>query len=235
MLLSLVATIVFQQAPASFEELEIDKLAAYHGLKSFHETMDVSSTINGSTTKVKRDTIMDGDKLHVVLSDSGGPKIEQICDGTNCWFIFRPKRIYFEEKADPTPFDPKAHLLKTDPDTGSMNLNFGIPLQFAHDPAPTIASCELVQAGREKLMKVVALATGTEGRKMTITQWFLPDRWILKRATMIGEGKDGPISIAAEVSRLDFKAVIGPRDFLLDRTVEQSFQKADGPPPDIGS
>lgn len=63
---------------------------------------------------------------------------------------------------------------------------------------------------------------------MTITQWSLADRWIMKRFLIMGEGEDGPLELKGRAKLLDFKAEHSPSAFALDATKVQGYQKMGG-------
>lgn len=65
------------------------------------------------------------------------------------------------------------------------------------------------------------------GNTLTVTQWFLLDRWILKRFTVLIEGPDGPNAIRGEI-KLDFKAAHGASEFTLKPEAIEGCEKHDG-------
>ena len=60
---------------------------------------------------------------------------------------------------------------------------------------------------------------------MVVTQWFLPDKWIVKRFTIDGMSDTGPVRLKGEVGVLDFKATIPSNEFLLDPALVSGYEK----------
>lgn len=222
-----LTTLMLQSSttPKTFEDLELDKITAYHNLKDFREEMDIEV----GDAKIHRTTMMDGDRSHIICTLSDGTKMESVCDGIVGWAILHSQKQYFERKIDRNAtFDPKQFLLKTVPDSFNFNFNGGQPVQFALSPAFEITSVETIKDDGETLRKVVATSKKPNGHYLTLTQWFLPDRWLVKRFTIDGVGNDGPIRGRGEATKLRFDAKYTSPDFALDSTLIQGYQKVEG-------
>lgn len=218
------------QNPKSFEDLEIEKIEAYHGLKSFHEVIELKvDTGQPEQTPIimKRETFMDGTRYHVIEDADAAGKIETIGDGKFYYFIDHTKKTFNRGPADGAPFDAKANLLKAESHAFNLNIDSGMPFQVASDPAPIIESISTVKEGKTELRKVVATATSAKGNKLTIVQWFLPDRWILDRATVKEETKNSPMSAEVTVTVLDFDAKFKTNEFTFDPSHLKGYREAE--------
>src|SRR5207237_6947943 len=119
---------------------------------------------------------------------------EALCDGKLGWSIDHNRKVYFEGKASfPDVFDAKAARVTTPPDSFNFSFTSYQPIQFVLDPPLEIKSIETVKEGTETLRKVVASKTKANGSTLTIVQWFLPDKWILRKFTLDGQGAGRPI------------------------------------------
>jgi len=213
----------------TFEELEIDKIKAYFELKAFHEELEVTDVEAAKTYLVTRSTKMDGLRSHST-GGTGTSKVESVCDGKTSWLIFTSQASYYESKIDQTAaFDPKTWLLKADADGFNFAMNTTEPVQFACHLPLKVVSVEVVKEGAQNLRKVVASATNSKGIKLTITQWFLPDKWLVKRFS-VDTGPTGPINMKGVMTTLDLHATFPATEFNLDPKMVEHFQKMAAPP-----
>ena len=228
MLIPLIALLALRQTPKTFEDLELEKIKAYHAQKTFSEELELKSTDeNGKVYKVLRTTLMDGDRSHIVAHLPDHSVVESFDDGKNSCVIMYSKKLYLTSTSTGAAFDPKSALIKADPDHGNMALNGELPYLIATNPTPEIKSIETVHENGETLRKVEASATNSVGHTTKITEWFLPDLWILKHAIVEGIGKDGPFKDELTVSKLDFHAKVREVDFAFDPSKVQGFQRVD--------
>jgi hypothetical protein len=228
MLIPLLALVSAPVLP-TFEELELNKIKTYNSLKNFHEELTVTSVQNGKTYQFARSTWIDGARSHSYL-DMGTGKVESVCDGKTDWIIVPSQGSYYETKLNPpSKFDPKAWLLKADADGFNFTMSTEEPVKFACHLPFNVVSLDTVKEGGQALRKVVLSVTNSEGTKLTITQWFLPDRWLLKRFD-VNTGPDGPINMKGEMTTLDLHASAPADEFKLDPKKVEHLQKKAIPP-----
>jgi hypothetical protein len=216
------------QTPKTFEDLEIEKLKAYHGLKTFHEVLDLkvdSGQPNETPVVLKRETFMDGDRFHVIENADAAGRIEALFDGKIHYLIYHPNKTLTKTLDDGKPFDFKANLLTAGFHVFNMNVNSGMPFQIAADPQPQIQSIETVTEGKKDFRKVVAITSSTRGNQIRITEWFLPDRWILDHATVREETRDSPMSADLTVKTLEFDATPDPKEFVFDQATLKGYKQ----------
>lgn len=228
MLFPLTLLIALQE-PKSFEEIELAKIKAYHELTGFREEMTIE--LKGSQpATIKRTIELDGPKHRALFIMPGDAKLENICDGETSRMIMHSNKAYTDKKVDPwSSFDPKTLLAK--PEEDSLKFEFDTaekPVLFACSPPLTLKTFETIEDGSEKLRKAVATSTSKKGRTVTVTQWFLPDKWILKRFSIAGEGENGPIDLVGKAEKLEVNVKFAANEFVLDPVVVKDFQKVGG-------
>lgn len=216
-----------QQTPPPFAEVELDKVRAYHDLKLFHEEMTCTLTAGPNEVKIERSTFIDGSKFHCIQLVNATQRYESICDGSREWTISRPDRQYGDVAAD-TAFDPTAEVIKATNQHFYFRFDSDRPAQFACDPDFTPVSMETVTEGKDKLRKLVYSAVSKTGHTMTMTEWFLPDRWILKKVLLIGQSDVGDTRLECAMSTLDFEPTMPPDVFKLDPAIVDGYKKIDG-------
>lgn len=228
MVLSTFALVIAIQAPKSFEDLEIEKIKAYHGLKGFREEFKIELKGDDSSY-VTRSVELDAGRFRAVIVMPEGQKMEDLFDGITNRIIMHESKTYFDVPFDKSrPFDPKDYLAKTEGE--SLKFSFasaGTPIQFACDPPLVIKSIETVQEGSARLRRVIATSAGKSGRTLTITQWFLPDKWLLKRFKIEGVGQSGPIHVEGTAVKLDLDAKFDAKHFTLDPATISGYKKLD--------
>lgn len=225
MLLPLTLLIALQE-PKTFEEIELAKIKAYHELSGFREVMTI--TLRSEETAVFKRTIeLDGPKHRAIFIMPGDAKLENVCDGATSRMIMHANKVYTDKKVDPwSSFDAKALLTK--PEEDSLKFEFDTaekPVLFGCSPPLVLKSFETLQEGGAKLRKVVASSTSKKGRTVTVTQWFLPDRWLIKQFRISGTGENGPIDVEGKSDKLEFNVTFPPDEFALDPAIVKDFQK----------
>ena len=213
MFFALVVGFATLQTPKTFQDIEIAKIMAFHGLVKFKMDLTVSFDIGTSKAVTNVETILDGNHRHVKISLPDSTRMEYVDNGSTIWFINHSLKSYVETKYVPeASFDPKANLLKVAPLRFDFNFSSDQPVQFASDPPPIVQSISIVRDGGSTLRKVVASCTSKKGHKITITQWFLPNRWIVKRFEVVGQSDSGPFTGKGE-AKIDFNSPPRPREF----------------------
>ena len=183
MLSTFIALAFLAQAPKTFEDFELAKIKAYHGIQTFREELDVDLKMGEQGFTLLRTSALDGPKQHCTMNLSNPGRFEFISDGTTSWAIGYPEKQYSITKLDPTEkFDPKAALTKVEADSFFFNFNAGSPTQFACEPEPTLVSNESVQDGTGTARRVVFKSTSRKGKHANHSpQWFEPDLMDLKK------------------------------------------------------
>ena len=222
--------LVTLQTPTTFEALELAKIRAYHELKTCREVWEVEI----GDQKLGRDSIIDDGQYRVVITVGDGRFIS-LADKKTSWMLMEPQKVYYESEIKPWTFDPKESLLKAAKDEFQFKFDSNKPMQFALSTEVKLMPIEEVTVDKEKLRKVVALAKNAKGHEISITQWFLPDRWLLKRFSVKGQGDGGPFEFGGVAKVLDLKAKIDPADFKLDPESIKGYQKGELPPTDGGN
>ena len=229
MLLTTLILFAIGQVPKTFEDLEIEKIKAYHGLTAFRETMRITLSADASPDAIVRLIELDGKRQRGVFMLPGGAKMETVCDGaTNRSFLHEAK-AYADVAVDKKQaFIPKDLLAKADAESVQFEFTAGgQPVLMACDPQFKLQSVTTVKEGAEQLRKAISFATKEPGRTLTLTQWFLADRWILKRFNIEGQGKEGPVCIEG-VAKLEFDVKFRPLHFAMDPKAIEGYQKVGG-------
>jgi hypothetical protein len=233
MLAAWIALSLFAQKQVTFEDVELEKIKAYHDLKAFHEELEIDITTNGEVSILRRSTFLDGEKAHSILITPQQTKDESFSDGEKQWTIARAEKQFWEIKTDNnSKFDPKSELIKAIPNAFNFLCNWGRPVQFQPDPPPTLVSDEIVEVAKESLRRVKFMTTSPTGI-ITITQWFQPDKWILKQFLVEMSNNDASVTMRRTETVQDFKPSIPPTEFTFDPKLVAGYAKGDPatPPP----
>jgi hypothetical protein len=216
--------------PKTFEELEIAKLSAYHDVKAFQSVMDLSVTTAGNVATMHVRAMRDGERSYQVVTRSDGAPLESGSDGKNVWGIYPDQKVYTEHPADSfAAFDPKASLLAATSNNFKFNFGSDTQMQFASDPAFFLQSIEPVAVDGVKLRKAVASIVNKDGNTIVLTQWFLADKWLLKRFIVTGYSDNGAFAMKGDLT-LNQSATIDDKLFTLDPSKVQGYEKRDVPP-----
>ena len=223
----LVFISLIAQPPKSLSEVEINKILAFHELQNYREILEVELIRNGNDHySMKAVTCIAGKKLHFVLTSPDGNRLESIVDGKISTLIVASSKVYcsYPYPAD-AKFDPRAHLLKIEPGKFSFNSSSGAPFRFSMDPDLPITSDGLVEVDHAKFRRVVVSGVGTSGRRVSITQYFLPDRWLLQRFEIEGEAETGTFYLNGKVTVSEFSPKFPETEFLFDPKAVDGFKK----------
>jgi len=234
MLIAAVALFFAPSDPKTFEDFELAKLVAYHGLKNFTSDMRITMSAAGQTSDLRLINRFDGEMFHSKVMTGEGASLEVGADGKRMWAIFPSDKAYFEGPIEAgKPYDAKAHLLKVEKESFRFNFGTEVQVQFSCDPPFKIKSISTVKEGTTTLREVVASVTNAKGHTLNLTQWFLPDRWILKRFSMKGQTEAGVTVFKGEAA-LSLNAKFTPDEFKLDRASVIGFVKRDALPKGVG-
>jgi len=234
MLIAAVALLFAPTDPTTFQDFEIAKLAAYHGLRNFTSDMRITMSAEGQTSELRLINRFDGEKYHSKVVTGEGASIEVGGDGKKMWAIFPGDKAYFEGPAEPVkPYVPKAHLLKVEKENFRFNFGTEVQVQFSCDPPFKIKSISTVKEGTTTLREVVASVTNAKGHTLNVTQWFLPDRWILKRFLLKGQTEAGATTFRGEAT-LNLNARFTSDEFKLDHGLVLGYVKRDSLPQGAG-
>lgn len=191
-------------------------------------TLNVS-TGDGGAHELHMKTLVAGDRLRGSVIADGELQVEIIDDPPRHWIIVPPQRKYALDKsklAEDAKYDPRGDLLKAEPDSFKFRDDSDEQVQFAPVNRFVLQPMEIVHEGGSLLRKFVATITSrTTGHVLTVTQWFLPDVWIVKRFSVVGNMPSGPLSIKGEATLIDFKPHIKESEFLLDMSSVEGFEK----------
>lgn len=203
MLLTLISAACFIQTPKTFEELEIAKIKQYRELKRYEEQLKVRM----GDTVINQTSFVDNRRFQVKLGLSTGQKYDTFCDGQVSVNVNHADKSYSQGKVEqPEVFDPKSALLKPGDQVFNLMWGSGLPVRFAVDAALEL-KFEEDKEGSEKLRKVVATATGPNGGKLVLTQWFKAEKWILVKFTVKMPTDEESPYVQGEVKTLDLKSV----------------------------
>jgi hypothetical protein len=228
MLVISVALWFSAQTPKTIRDLESAKVEAIRGIKSFRLEMNSITVFSLDTKSVSSHVTMlrDGDRFRINRQVAGVTE-EDVNDGQTMWSIFSaPKKIYREYPDDASHMaGPMKHPTRAKPQSWYLDFDW-FQARFDSDTPLKIKSIEDVHEGTSTLRKVIA-SDEAKGKPatMTLIQWFLPDKWILKRFYLNGHNENGPFMCQGEVTVLDFNAKITPRDFALDPSMIKGFRK----------
>jgi hypothetical protein len=126
------------------------------------------------------------------------------------------------------PFDPKTKLAKAEPESIKFTYTASDdPILFACDPPFVLRSIDEVTEKDRKLRRAVAV-TGKNGRSVTLTQWFLPDRWLLTRFVIEGEDKEGKIKIVGNVLKMELNRTYNDKSFKPEPELVLGYRRIGG-------
>ena len=238
MILPLFALFAAAQNPKSFEDLELAKIVTWHNVKHMRFEEKLTSTEeNGDVHVIGVSVLIQGDKSRASLKIDDQPLLISLTNPPESWVVAPSQKKYFQQKIDTTKrpaFDAKEHLLKADPDTFNLTFDTDEPIRFGPAKKFVIRSFTTVREGGESLRKVEATITNKEGRSLVVTQWFLLDKWIVKRFTVARSGQSSKIAMKGVATTIDFEPNAKDSEFVLDRSTIAGFEKA-GLPPKLGS
>jgi hypothetical protein len=224
-----IAALLLGQAPKTFEDLEIAKIVAMHDLKRVRMEFNLElPPEQGETHKLTYSRLVMGDHCRSTVRFDDEVQVDMITAPPYLWIVM-PKAKKYTEIKDTTPkaqpFDPKQDLLKADPDTFNFKCD-ECAAKFAPAKEISIQSIETVHEGKAEYRKVIAsIKSKSTGHVLTITQWFLPDKWIVKRFSIIGESSEGPVNYKGEATVIDLDPKLKDSDFVLDMSAVAGFEK----------
>jgi len=211
-----IALCAVDKTPRTFEELEDAKVNAFHSIERARIECRAHVLGDVSQTKAKYSkwfhyefsvsTLIDGSRYHSTVKHDNGEGEEFLSDGAHSWMVNFGRLLDFgpiqKDQFDPKAFNATRMDLKwANPNRGL--LLFNVVAKFKLKGSPTT---ETVKG--QVLRKVVS---NIPGDGTTLTQWFLPDRWILKKAILVGPA--GEYTDTFEFPKIDFNPVIRASEF----------------------
>lgn len=231
MILASAFGVLLSQAPTTFVEVELEKIKAYVGLRAFREEMHISLSPGDPRGDFVRLIEIDGSMSRAVILMPDLTRLQAVCDGKTRWAVHQASKTYSEGPAsDGKTFKPSDHLAKAK-EVDSFELDFDSvdrPVRFDANPGFVLKSIAEESLDGEKLRKVVAVSVRTDkAKQVTLTQWYLPDKWILKSFTLTSEGKtlaEGRCKV------LDFNATFERGYFVFNADSIKGFKRVNTDP-----
>ena len=193
-------------APLTFEDVEIAKIRAFHDLPRFELEAEIKSPHQDTVFTV----LKDGSRWDIAPKDLGkhyNNQFEIFDDGNNTLYILDDSHTLVSKGDAEGPLDPMTLLLKSGPSFAEGNYEVNRQPQFSIDPSFAIVSDESVRLDGHRRRKVVAKFPPHDGllgeTQITITQWFLPDKWIAMRTEVAGSTSRGPVDATWQVKKFD--------------------------------
>jgi hypothetical protein len=165
----------------------LDEINAYYNVHSLScseafKTKDESQSAGEAVDSVAELRI-NGDLMSCQVMSSGQKAVDIVFDGTQTWEVNHQNQTYYHYSGG--SFHPRDYLPVT---AAGGTLKIGqnlplLPLFLSYQPSPSLKSIELVKEGTEVYRKVEFGEKSKKGNSLTLTEWFFPDRWILKKAT----------------------------------------------------
>ena len=81
-----IALAFMAQAPKTFEEFELAKIKAYHGLRNYHEELDVDLKMGEQGFTLHRTSFLDGPRQHCTMTLSNPGKMNGMA-GPGCHHV----------------------------------------------------------------------------------------------------------------------------------------------------
>jgi hypothetical protein len=223
------------QAPKTFKQLELAKIVAFHELKSVHLEEMLTTENGGAATPggASRTSIFqEGNRVHWLFSAPDGTRVEALDDGLTTWLIFHHRKEYWVMSDNKLPaFKAEQKLIEAPPGQFKFNPMGTGPFQFASNPPPEIESIASAVLDGETLRKVVASVTSAKGNRLTVTQYFVPDRWVAKRAEVTIVGPSTNVRMSARLTTLDFHPAFTHGEFQFDPSKVKGYERHEGLPP----
>lgn len=216
------------QVPKTFEDVEIEKIRAYVGLKTFREEMHISMRPGDPRGDFVRLIEIDSPMSRSIILMPDLTRFQAVCDGKTRWTIQHAAKEYTEGSVDSgKPFKPSEHLANAE-EVDSFEIEFSSgdqPIRFAASPNFKLGAMTEEHVAGERERKVLATATKADKTQIRLTQWFLADKWILKRfrlekgVELLAEGK---------CKKLELNAKFEPSYFVMNPALIQGYKKIEG-------
>jgi hypothetical protein len=224
-----VVSLMGPDVPKTFEELELAEIMAVHQIKAYRSEAELNVIgDDGVNNTLRWNSLLDRGRFHVTLNPSTG-KVEYICNSTKSWAVLDQEKEVGESTAPTPAFSPKSEVFRShDGFKFQLCSDQSAAIRFAMDPPFRLQSVSTDQVGSQTLRKAVATVISKRGNKATLIQWFLPDKWILVKATMdVHIGNRDQKIMDLKVSEMDFNVKISNEDFKLNPNRVVGYQKID--------
>lgn len=214
--------------PPTFDQIEANKHAAYRALADYREVIEMRVTGDGKTQVLTLQQRIQGPKQRLVALINGAKYLESGHDGAKGWAITHASKQY---KLWTGPNANYASKYKA-PDrklapVGDFNFLFdnGYNIRFTSNPPLKILSDSAATLDGKPARKIVAKAVIEEGKRFVqVTQWFYPDKWIMRRFDIEGKGKtSGVFKVEGRVLESSFAAASTPGMFRLDPKLVRGY------------
>lgn len=222
-----VALLVAQASP-TFDQIEALKHTAYRQLADYREVIKIEVRGDGKTNVLTLQQRIQGPKQRLVALINGNKYLESGHDGVKGWAITHASKQYklwqgananYVSKYKPP--DRKKDAL------GSFNFLFdnGYNIRFTSNPPLKVLSSTAAVLDGKPARKIVAKAVIEEGKRyIQVTQWFYPDKWIMRRFEIEGKGKTtGVFKVVGQVMESSFAAASAPGMFRLDPKLVRGY------------
>jgi hypothetical protein len=180
---------------------------------------------------MKRTLTVLGKSLHSIIRSGDELALELGRDGRESWIVMYGPKLYSLATMKETKEKEAPHQHQEPLSEGESVLDFGTerPVAVRTNPSPKVSSIETVTLDGKPYRLVIAKAiTKDKSREWVIKQWFLQDKWLLKRLEVTEPSKNPKPRVRAEVE-LDFTPKVDASLFKLDPRKVEGFTKMDIP------
>lgn len=219
------------QALPTFEEVEKNKYQAFAALTSFKGTYVVVSVPEQGLAVRQEVQLTLGEKgRRIKISVDGNAGLESGWTQDQKWLVSHPNKTYvFKQESKGFKVTNPYHALGVDKGSFNFTVDEYGP-RFATDPAAKVTAKQKATLDGAQTVKVDAQAVNAAGNgEVTVTQWFLPDSWYLKRFEVVltSKGKE-LLKIVGFLQDANFKASLPESQFQLPAEVGRNYKKVEG-------
>lgn len=230
-----------QHAPQlTFESVEAEKAKAFYETPTFREIARLQEEGKANKWTVRRTMEVDGLKRHVLIENNEIGKVAEIvCDGRQLRAFSHPAKAYYDcsapsERPKPSGYsDPHGHMDPLEPGEVRPFFNSDSPVGFVTKEKFVFVSDGSEKLGGKPFRKIVMAFDSSfpPPHKVSLTQWFYPGTWFLRRMELAGIGQDGKPSAMVWEFEVDTKPTFKDSTFTFSSASVEGFRKMDPPPP----
>jgi|GEM_PF-6630682 len=226
---ALALLLVLQDKPSmTYEKLAENLYRESRQVRGYYE--EWTFEFEGDEGKTISRRWLDGPRYRQTIEFKGETHVEAGHDGNEFWVILPPSKRYVAKTAPNSAFTDKFEVVKLEDGTVHLSFKTAYDLLFSANPEFVLKSItEEVENGK-KVRKVTARAERLPERYMNLTLWIDGDRWLMRRAELLGYGEEGKKiagTFIRTVQKTDQK--FDPSEFRLDQAKVAGFEKTEGP------
>ena len=219
------------QTLPTFEDVEKNKYQAFAALATFKGTFVVVSVPQeGLAVRQEVELSLGQTGRRIKISVNGVPGFESGWTQDQKWIVSHAAKSYVS-KQEAKAFKVTAPYHPLSVEKGAFNFTVDeYGPRFATDPRASVVSKDKVTFEGAQLTRIVAQAVNPSSNgEVSVTQWFLPDTWYLKRFEVVLTSKGTQLlKLVGFLQDGNFKASLPESTFQLPAEVSRNYKRVEG-------